>query len=606
MATKNAIIKGVSAGDTSVTFETTKDWAVPAELTIPISVLKDEDFYLLNEEANGKKSYLAFIADLKNYNTIASYKEPSLKCLRLYLNDGTLLRCVKATRIEDINANTKHKYFVNLDKGNVTQDLFSYFELIFSTTDPLKTGQQNVAALYNASVTFDENIHYKIGFICPTSYYSGYEIAPFMKNDIWYYARDYRRSLLEQYFIFKDSSLTADDISKIGMANHSYTDAATAYGNIYFNYLLFKKLNYRNVELSSIEIDESNFDGKKTYYIDLFLKDSTFKMWDYMTEFFNYEPRYDEDIKQVDDFLLDYRETGDAILDEYNKLDRPYNPNMVCVNNDNPTEQVLDDCPTSINTSGMDFYTLHFKGQGYVNNVELTWMVSMINLRFYLSNGDLLYPINIRTLNTDLSADMPTKEALGNVYEEYEIILSKTELTDGYPTRKSNLIDNGKTLADSPDYVKLRLVVNKLYYGLHLNQQGVSGAYSTDYLSLKNYHTNTNIQSMQMHILFDNDSRITPDELGKVSANNSIEIGKGNIFSGWGYTYGFNEVYVARSSSDNARKLYKQHTIKANWIQRVWTFYINLNDNEIMLRDATKRWQNTTLPDGTIVPERYL
>lgn len=602
MATKNAIIKGVSAGDTSVTFETTKDWAVPAELTIPISVLKDEDFYLLNEEANGKKSYLAFIADLRGLNI----KEPSLKCLRLYLNDGTLLRCVKATRIEDINANTKHKYFVNLDKGNVTQDLFSYFELIFSTIDHLKTGQQNVAALYNASVTFDENIHYKIGFICPTSCYSGYEIAPFMKNDIWYYARDFRVSLLEHYFIFKDSSLTAEDISKIGMANHSYTDTATAYKNIYFNYLLFKKYNYRNVELSSIEIDESNFDGNKTYYIELFLKDSTFKMWDYMTEFFNYEPRYDEDIKQMNDFLLDYRETGDAILDEYNKLDRPYKSNYICTNNDNPTEQVLDDCPTSINTSGMDFYTLHFKGQGYVNNAELKWMVSMINLRFYLSNGDLLYPINIRTLNTDLSADMPTKEALGNVYEEYEIILSKTELTDGYPTRKSNLIDNGKTLADSPDYVKLRLVVNKLYYGLHLNQQGVSEAYSADYLSLKNYYTNTNIQSMQMHILFDNDSRITPDELGKISANNSIEIGKGNIFSGWGYTYGFNELYVARSSSDNVRKLYKQHTIKANWIKKVWTFYINLNDNEIMLRDATKRWQNTTLPDGTIVPERYL
>lgn len=109
-----------------------------------------------------------------------------------------------------------------------------------------------------------------------------------------------------------------------------------------------------------------------------------------------------------------------------------------------------------------------------------------------------------------------------------------------------------------------------------------------------------------MHILFDNDSRITPDELGKVSMDNSIEITSGNVYSGWGYNYGFNEVYVARSSSDNTRKLYRQHTIKPNWIQKLWTFYINLNDNGIILRDATKRWQNTTLPDGTIVPERYL
>lgn len=608
MATKNAIISGVSAGDTSVTFETTKDWAIPAELTIPISVVRNEEFYLLNEETNGKKSYIAFIADLRNYTS--TYKEPSFKCLRLYLNDGTLLRCVKATRIENITADTKHKYFVNLDKGNVDADLFSYFELIFSkdVKDPLKVGYQQAGELITANVTFNDKKHIKIGYICPTGYYTNFELAPFMKNDIWNYAKNFEVSMLEQYFIFKDSSITADDISKIGIANHSYTDKGTASPEyVRFNYLLLKKLNYRGVELSRIEIDETNFYGAYTYYIDLFLKDNTFKMWDYMSEFFKNPDRYDEDLIKDED-LYDYSETGDAILDEYNKLDRPFNTSFVGSFDDSPDADIIDECPASINTSGLDFFTIKFKGQGLVNDVELIWMISMFNLRFYLANGDLLYPINIKKLNADLSADMPTNEALGNVYEEYEVILSKAELASGYPTTMGSLVDNGISIDDSPDYVKIRFIVNKLYYGLDLYKytSWVIGRYQyNQYLSLTNYRTSSNNQTMQIHLLFDNDSRITPDELGKISMNNSIELGS-NVYSGSGYQYGFNQIYVARNTSNNTRKSYWGYYIESPYLQRCFTWFIELSKKGLMLRDASNRWVHKQLNDGTIIPERYL
>lgn len=611
MATKNAIIKGVSAGETSVTFETTKLWAETAELNLPIRVIKDDEFYKIVPDANGKKSYLAFIADLKGSFSSVYYKEPSLKCLRLYLNDGTLLRCVKATRIEDINANNKHKYFVNLDKGNVTQDLFSYFELIFSTIDPLKTGQYNVAALYNANVTFDENIHYKIGFICPTSYYAGYEIAPFIKNGIWYYPKDFKVSLLEHYLIFKDSSLTAEDISKIGMANHSYTDTATAYGNIYFNYLLLKKFNYRSIELSKIEIDETNFDGKKTYYIDLFLKDSTFKMLDYMTEFFQNTPRYDEDI------IITV--SDDELLDDYNKIHPQLHIDTHLNLVENPAEDKIEQVPLSKNPSGMDYYALRFDGSdrnpAYNGNI---CMVSFCNFRIYLKNGEILYPVGIRTLNAEISRDeMPTENKDNwdtyNLYSEFEVVYSKKEpvggYVRGYPNPSPSINNNGVTVDDNADYVKVRVIINQLYAGYLALEKYTDwnvNRYTNNnqYNGLKNYGGKN--QFIQLVILFDNDSKITPDDINQMSINNSLEAGTYQ-YTGNGYTYGFHNIWIARCSSNNAKKFYRMIEVKDDYKTRTFTFFANMNDNGTKLRFAENRFKDTdNLINGhQILPERY-
>lgn len=597
--TKNATIRGVAPGRTSITFETTKDWAVPAELQIPIEVTEAERFYLLNEATNGSKSYIAFQLNRKNTKL-----ETSFKCLRLYLNDGTLLRCINATRIEDVNADTKHKYFVNLDMGNVYNDMFSVFELIFSIDngDFLITGKQNIDNLYNNSVDFDPAIHIKLLYICPTSYYSKYEVAPHKKNEILCYIFNLF-DMMECYISFKDASITAEDISKIGMANHSFNDNATAYSSVYFNYLLLRKYNYRGVKLLSIEVDETNFEGNKTYYIDLFLKDGTFKMLDYVTEFFNNDLRYNEDlnpnIDKYDDTI-----TGDTILDEYNKLDRPFNPNYYLTIRDNPANNVIENVPTSINTSGKDFYSIHFAGykRGERNVVQHTYMISLCNLRFYLNNGDLLYPVNTKKLNADLSADMPTNNT-GNNYEEYELIFSKTPLASGYPTTNNTPIDYGISVNDNSDYVKLRVVVNRIYYGnfdLHKYKNWDTKNY---YLSLGDY--SSDMQTLQMHILFDDDSNITPDELGKISMNNSIEA-TDITYLGHGYIYGFSHIYIARSGSDNVKKSYKLIQHKISYYTKGLTYYINLNDDKIMLRDAKDRFNNTQLADGTIIPERYL
>lgn len=599
MATKNAIIKGVAPGRTSITFETTKDWAIPAELQIPIEVIEAEQFYLLNEATNGNKSYIVF-----QLNRKSTKLETSFKALRLYLNDGTLLRCLKATRIEDVNADTKQKYFVNLDMGNVYNDMFSVFELIFSkdTSDPLMTSKYNIDNLYNYMVDFDPEIHIKLLYICPTAYYAKYEVAPHKKNEVWCYLNALY-GMMECYISFKDSSITAEDISKIGMANHSYTDEAD-HGGIGFNYLLLRKYNYRGVKLSSIEVDETNFDGNRTYYIDLFLKDGTFQMLDYVTEFFNNDLRYNEDINSNEN-QYDETITGDTILDEYNKLDKPFNPKYYLTIRDNPANNVMENVPTSINTSGKDFYSMHFAGyeRGY-QDINQTYMIALCNLRFYLNNGDLLYPINVKKLNADLSADMPTSNT-GNDYEEYELIFAKTEPANGYTTTNNTPIDNGISVADSSDYVKLRVVTNKIYYGnFDLHKYKVwnidRGQY---YLSLSNYRSD--MQTLQMHILFDDDSNITPDELGKISMNNSIEAAD-SAYLGHGYIYGFSYIYIARSSSDNVKKSYKRIQQKTAYYTKGLTLYINLNDDKIMLRDAKNRFDNTQLADGTIIPERYL
>lgn len=597
MATKNAIIKGVAPGRTSITFETTKDWAVPAELQIPIEVVTEpERFYLLNEATNGKKSYIVF-----QLNRKGAKLETSFKALRLYLNDGTLLRCIKATRIEDVNADTKHKYFVNLDMGNVYNDMFSVFELIFSIDkcDFLMPGQKNIDVLYNASVDFDPAIHIKLLYICPTAYYAKYEIAPHKKNEIWCYIKALY-NMMECYISFKDSSITAEDISKIGLANHSYTDKAD-HGGIGFNYLLLRKYNYRGVKLLSIEVDETNFEGNKTYYIDLFLKDGTFKMLDYVTEFFNNNLRYNEDLNNPNMGQYDDTITGDTILDEYNKLDRPFNPEYYLAMRYNPAKNVIENVPTSINTSGKDFYSIHFAGYQR-GEVGYTYMISLCNLRFYLNNGDLLYPVNSKKLNADLSADMPTNNT-GNNYEEYELIFSKTPLASGYPTTRNTPIDYGISVNDSSDYVKLRVVVNRMYYGnfdLHKYKNWSSYHY---YLSLSNF--SSDMQTLQMHILFDDDSNITPDELGKISMNNSIQA-TDTTYLGYGYIYGFSHIYIARSGSDNVKKSYKLIQHKISYYTKGLTYYINLNDDKIMLRDAKNRFNNTKLADGTIIPERYL
>ena len=598
MATKNAIIKGIAPGKTSVTFETTKDWAIPAELQMPIEVIRPKPFYELNEATNGNKSYIVF-----QLNRKGTKLQTSFKCLRLYLTDGTLLRCVKATRIEDVNANTKHKYFVNLDKGNVTSDLFSVFELYFSTdeNDALLTGRQNIDILYNG-YTSDDNI--KLLYICPTAYYAKYEVAPHKKNEIWCYIKALR-DMMECYISFKDANITAEDISKIGLANLSYSDSSN-HQNIGFNYLLLKKYNYRGVELLNIEIDENNFEGTKSYYIDLFLKDGTFKMLDYVNDFFNNDLRYNEDINSNEQ-QYDETITGDTILDEYNKLDKPFNPKYYLLIRNNPTNNVMENVPTSINTSGMDFYSLHFAGyeRGYKSIVNHTYMIALCNLRFYLNNGDLLYPINVKKLNADVSADMPTSNT-GNNYEEYELIFSKTEPADGYTTTNGTPIDNGISVTDSSDYVKLRVVTNKIYYGtfdLHKYKTWRATPPATNYLSLSDW--SNNMQTLQMHILFDNDSNITPDELGKISMNNSIQASD-SAYIGHGYIYGFSYLYVARSSSDNVKKSYKLLQHKVVFYTKGLTYYINLNDDKVMLRDAENRFNNTQLADGTIIPERYL
>lgn len=608
MGKKNVTIRGVSAGETSITFETTKLWAETAELNLPIGVIKDDEFYKIVPDANGKKSYLAFIADLKGVNG----KEPSLKCLRLYLNDGTLLRCVKATRLNVINANNKHKFFVNLDKGNVTQDLFDHYELIFSKNqnDPLLAGKAISSSLLNKEVTFDETKHIKIQYICPQCYYSNFNLSPFAKNDYWYYARDYKHSLLEHYLIFKDSSITAEDISKIGMANHSYTDDYTAYGNIYFNYLLFKKYNYRSIELSKIEIDETNFDGNKTYYIDLFLKENTFKMWDYMTEFFQNEPRYDEDI------IITV--TDDEILDDYNKIHPQLHIDTHLNLVENPAEDKIEQVPLSKNPSGMDYYALRFDGSdrnpAYNGNI---CMVSFCNFRIYLKNGEILYPVGIRTLNAEISRDeMPTENKNNwdtyNLYSEFEVVYSKKEpvggYVRGYPNPSPSINNNGVTVDDNADYVKVRIIINQLHAGylaLEKYTDWNANIYIyNQYNSLKNYGGEN--QFIQLLILFDNDSKITPDDINQMSINNSLEAGTYQ-YTGHGYTYGFHNIWIARCSSNNAKKFYRMIEVKDDYKTRIFTFFANMNDNGTKLRFAENRFKDTdSLINGhQILPERY-
>lgn len=246
-------ISGVSAGDTSAIFETTKDWAVPAELGINIKVVKDNIYSSLTDDAIGGKKYIQMILGRK------ASEQNSFKDLRIYTDKG-ILRPISYAKLSDDCRDELIAY----DKKNTTT-AFKLFEIIFDyTSNFVKGGSSAISFTDKHSVEFDPSIHVKLEMIIQASYYTNKEMNFFYANGSHIYNANLYEPF-EIFFLFRNSNIDAGNITKISFWNCSYDNYEVYIYNTYIKECRIALKSTANTIIWEVEGIENDFLDVPTY-----------------------------------------------------------------------------------------------------------------------------------------------------------------------------------------------------------------------------------------------------------------------------------------------------------------------------------------------------
>lgn len=525
MATKQVKISAVSPGDTSAVFETTKDWAVPAEIEIPIKVVKDSIYSSLTDEAIGNKKYLQLLIGK------ADGTNQTFKNLRIYTDKG-ILRPISYAKISD-NCDDLIAY----RKYPNTGYNFKLFDVIFDYTSDFEKGSTSVKTFTDThSITFDPDKHVRLEIIVPQGYYSDAEMNMFDSNGSWIYAGR-SSTIFEIFLLFRNSNIDAANITLINFWNCSYNGYTSYYGTYYITEAHIAMKSTANTVLWEVEaLDDA---------------------------FFSVPTLVDVDCK-----------TPAISTTTYAELEQQFQQQL------------------------QQQFQQQFQNRYYMLFTPPS-IFGMINLRLFLNNGDILTPMRVSKKNLlslvtyqtqypDLDLEsLKISDGYSNNLELYEVIYSKNQ-NETYPTVNTDESYNSTlSLDDSNDYVKLFFLVSEQRFKYLQLKKDASASYN-NYMSVLNYSGAPCV----MQIIAVDDSRISIDDIGKISMQNDIQNSSNALYS---YRYGFVKMNFEKYKNNQKVSECEWDTTGNHLQGKIVT--VDTNNATVTDEIAINRFADTTLPE---------